>query len=243
MICVYFTKEGNVFVIENLTEKLAIILLDNPWETLISLIIAIISVILGIYFGIKGFQRKIIKVFCEDIGITTPINHIETTFCFWNSSIPTISKFDLIPDEPFAISVIDGEILNASVIRGKNSSNHVKITYSNKELIITFDYLNAKEGGKLLITHTGKKFSISKKLIGGKIVDSNKLVNDGVIDNLIKLSILLFVVGFISLFTDFYNTLIPVLLFIDFCLFFFFVFFGIYYFILTKFVPKNCKEK
>lgn len=96
---------------------------------------------------------------------------------FWNNSFSEIKNEDIPEAAPLTISLKDGKIIDASVLKGNETSNKVSISYINDTCAkITFDYLNRKEGGIIQVMHTGDEDSIniSGKIIGGKIKTSQE---------------------------------------------------------------------
>lgn len=162
---------------------------SNPWGWVFMAALALYSA----FMTQKAMQRKIIK--CSVVSTRLITNKqskfkklnilydgksIETLtvtkVTFWNSSIHTINSTDIIEIEPFSIMVENGEILDLSVLRGKNTSNQIEIDYIDIFTAnINFEYLDFKEGGIVQIVHTGREngIQISRKIKGGKIVISS----------------------------------------------------------------------
>lgn len=166
---------------------------------------------------------------------------------FWNSSFSTITKEDLIKKAPFSVTVNDGEILELSVLGGKDTSNQIGVDFIDDcSAKIYFDYLNHKEGGIIQVIHTGnQKIDISQKLMGGKIIKYTKKI--------IKLKSILFflisviIFGILFVLYMIYCTFeLKIKLFLFIILEFFLaiiseLFNSIYF--NENYIPKNCKNE
>lgn len=170
---------------------------SNPWITLISLIFAGLSILLAIYFGIRSLPRKKILVtfenneilsikdeFLSKLNITYDEKPVEkltvSKMIFWNGSFPTINNTDIINAEPFSIILTDGELLDASVLKGADTPNRIHVARTtDSSAQISFDYLDRKEGGIIQIIHTGTHSSVgfTKLLKGGKISLNNPYIS------------------------------------------------------------------
>lgn len=150
---------------------------------------SIISVPLAIYFGRKSLSQKIIYAVLSSNELITnnqsnipklkilydneAVNDVTVTrLTFWNQTVATINKTDIIDAEPLSIFINNGKILDASVLKGGQSSNKIKVFLtSDNSANITFDYLDKKEGGIIQVIHTGSRNSIdiTRKIKGGKV--------------------------------------------------------------------------
>lgn len=173
---------------------------------------------------------------------------IVSKITFWNSSFSTIRKEDLIEKSPFFVTIDDGEILEISVLNGKDTPNQVNADFiDNYSAKISFDYLDHKEGGIIQVVHTGnQEVNISKKLMGGKIVKKYTGIDiSTVVFGIIGLVLIFFIV---SLYHSNYDlkmgirdVLFVILIFSLILTIIIFVNFSIYYD--KEYLPKNCKKK
>lgn len=158
--------------------------------TILSFILAVISLIIAII----SIKRKIIQfnifnnelVKEKDFELSKlkflyngkPVEKLTVSkIVFWNNSFPAIKKEDIPENAPLKIFLNEGKIIEISILKGNETSNKVSITYiSDTCAIITFEYLNRKEGGIIQVMHTGNESSIniSGNIIGGKIKTSQE---------------------------------------------------------------------
>lgn len=231
---------------------------SNPWITLISLILAALSILLAIYFGIRSLPRKKITVTFEHnellsikeeslskLNITYDNKRIEkitiSKMIFWNSSFPTINKGDIINADPFSIILTDGELLDISVLKGDDTPNRINIACStNNSAQISFDYLDRKEGGIIQIIHTGTRSSVdvTKLLKGGKI-------SLAVLTKFNEIKIFLLIIALVLFFTSLFSEEKRVSYLQQIFRMFIGIGVGLVSTLLInrRFIPKNCKKE
>ena len=172
---------------------------------------------------------------------------------FWNSSFSTIKKEDLIKKSPFSVTVNDGEILELSVLGGKDTPNQIGVdSIDDCSAKIYFDYLDHKEGGIIQIVHTGnQEINISKELMGGKIVkDTPKSIKTILFSSILGAIYGILIPLLILLYSSYYDfkiesrdfvfiTLLPFCM--SFSIFILSFIVSSYYY--KKYIPKNCKKE
>ena len=120
---------------------------------------------------IKNTQSNISKVNILYEG--NPIDTLTMSkVIFWNKSFPTINDSDIIEKAPLSIYIKNGEILEACVLKGHNTSNNISVHYKDNNVFINFDYLDRKEGGIIQIFHTGEEndIDVTRKIKGGRVI-------------------------------------------------------------------------
>ena len=99
------------------------------------------------------------------------------TISFYNSGKGVIRKEDIAPLDKLRIELSDEyEILNAEIIFESNKVNNCSILMeNNKNLIISFDFLDENQGLVVKFYHTGK--NIADFNIKGTIIGANKMIH------------------------------------------------------------------
>uniref|UniRef100_A6VSV1 Uncharacterized protein n=1 Tax=Marinomonas sp. (strain MWYL1) TaxID=400668 RepID=A6VSV1_MARMS len=85
----------------------------------------------------------------------------KTTIIFWNSGTAEFDGQNIVKSDPIRIEFSDGDnVLSYEVIKATTPSNEFKISISGKRNIINiqFDYLNPKDGAKIVILHDSDFF-------------------------------------------------------------------------------------
>lgn len=159
-------------------------LFGNP---VISFLIAVGSLIFAIYAWFS--QRKIKEISLDyssnDIirqgKAPIPKLNIEfagkpiqdlssTTFYIWNSGRDVINCSDLV-GETLKIKCELDAILDAQVIKQSDDSNYFSISaLTSTEICLAFDYMNAGEGVRVQVLHTGSNLGwlLDNKIKGGR---------------------------------------------------------------------------
>jgi hypothetical protein len=176
-------------------------LMQNPFVTMISLILALIGVLLAIIFYIKGKRKKSLQYcFKNDLLIENFNQRIEglnikyldksisklmvTKIAFWNNGTETINVEDIPCNDKLSIVIDkDYEILNVSMICILNETNNINfdLLEDGKKIIIDFEYIDKNDGFVMQIFHTAndyKNFDICGTIKGfGKISKGKSLKN------------------------------------------------------------------
>lgn len=154
-------------------------LFNNPYFNLVSFIIALIGIILSIYFFQKSKKNKkpiylnrTINLVKENIHkidtvqITynnAPISNLSITkIAFWNDGRETINSSDIAQNDNIKVNISDEfQILDAEIIYQKKPSNdfRIKVNEDFKTINIEFDYFDFEEGIVLQVYHTGNDSS------------------------------------------------------------------------------------
>lgn len=148
----------------------------NPFLTLGSLVIAVISLVLVVIFYIRGQKTKKPTFFIRSSNLIADFSSklaklqilynnkgIESLtvskIAFWNDGAQTIDGGDVAEAEPLRIVLKEGyEILDVSVISTKNEANRFDVAQleEGNSVKISFDYLDKHEGGVIQLIHTGR---------------------------------------------------------------------------------------
>ena len=146
---------------------------QNPWIIIISVFLALISIILAVIFYFKCRREKslifyiknysLIKDFVQKIeGLKIEysgknINALTiTNIAFWNNGTDTINRTDIPSNDVFSITINSNyDILDANITKVINESNNTKIILSEnkKAITIDFEYLDKNEGFILQLFH------------------------------------------------------------------------------------------
>ena len=160
---------------------------------LTTLILAIIGILLTIYFAAKSRRKKEPKYLMRTISlISSNIKKIKflnilykkleienlsvTKLAFWNNGKETIRSSDVAPKNPIQVTIkSDFRILSCDIIYQKNESNGfvLKLSADKKNIIISFDYVDYLEGIVMQIYHTGN--SSSDLVIDGHVMSYGRL--------------------------------------------------------------------
>ncbi|EDP96392.1 hypothetical protein U8527_09795 [Kordia algicida OT-1] len=176
--------------------KEAIDLLNSTGKlNLTFLILAILSIVLAIYFYIKSKKEKkpvyslqTTKLIennissIEKLNISfadKPVKNLSVTkLAFWNAGKQSIRDNDFVQADRLRILPIDDFTIFDYKVDFENNLNNVKVKQKkDSSLIITFDYLDLNQGIILSIFHNGnanKSIVIKGSFIGSKKVSRSK---------------------------------------------------------------------
>lgn len=172
--------------------KILTFLQNSPIAWGILSVIAVVGLPLSIYFGVKGkIKRRIsfsqekltlvrngknafdkIKLFYGEEEIK---NVAVTKFAFWNSGNVVLTRNDVVENKELTITCGENaKILEVQIIATNEETNKFEVTLiDEKHAIVTFDYIDVKEGTVVQVIHTGKDdFEITCKIKGGKPLKS-----------------------------------------------------------------------
>lgn len=147
-----------------------------PWLSISGLALAVLSVVLAIYFFLKS--RKFKQPFCVisnrnviDSSISrTPglsvkyngekVNHLSvSTVVFWNAGRETIRGEDIPQNTPFEITTKNGALIyrveNKFNKRDANSFESA-VSEDKKKISLSFDFFDQNDGFVLDVVHSGK---------------------------------------------------------------------------------------
>lgn len=163
----------------------------SPLFNLISFIIALLGIILTVYYYPKSKKEKKPVYDIYTFGVIFPqISSLEnleikykdslikrlsvTKISFWNAGKETIRKGDLNPSNPVRIRINEGlTIYDIKVLFEKKDNSFYLKHIDNNEITIEFDYLDYNDGLVLAVYHNGSKNSDLKIL--GKIIGASKI--------------------------------------------------------------------
>lgn len=148
----------------------------NPYLNIVSLLIAILGIILSIYFYQRSLKLKKPIFLVRTINLVKQnVNKIESVeilykgdkiqnlsiskIALWNDGKDTINFNDIAQNNPIKISIDESyQILDAEIIFQKNPSNDFRIELqpNQKSAILTFDYFDFAEGTIINVYHTGE---------------------------------------------------------------------------------------
>lgn len=166
----------------------------NPWLSIASFIIAVISVVLAIIFYSKSKKVKSPCYAIRSINIVRdlvskieslemlfagqPIENLTVTkIAFWNAGNDTINSYDIPIAEPLTVHIKKGyQILDAKILYSKNPANQFSISTSDDHSFVNlqFDYIDKEEGGVIQLIHTGTTDEDIE--ISGTIKGAGKLI-------------------------------------------------------------------
>ena len=174
-------------------------LMNNPIAWTVLAVIAILGIILSIYFYLKSKKKRKISFKKSTYMLVRNINEelkdleikyknivIEnlsiTKFAIWNDGNTKLENLDFASIMPFAIEAKKkSKVLNASILIKSEEANNFTIemdTEKNK-ILIYFEYMDPKEGLVIQILHTGNADDL--KLVGK--IKSGKKIKNGEKDN------------------------------------------------------------
>ena len=159
----------------SLPKKIAIWLQFNPWAVIILAVITFLGLPLGIIFYLKTRRIKgpcfSIKSFNLVRDFSGKLNALQLTYAgeavsnltatkvaFWNKGKDTIHREDIADAEKLRIVCKDpNKVLDAKVLNANNAANqfHIQVAGDRKSVLLTFDYLDFREGAVIQILHTG----------------------------------------------------------------------------------------
>ena len=148
----------------------------NPFLTLGSLVIAVISLVLVVIFYIRGQKTKKPTFFIRSSNLiadfSSKLANLQILYsgkgiesltvskiAFWNDGRQTIDNRDVAKADPLRIVLKEPyDILDVSVIYEKNEANRFCVLSSKVErsVNISFDFLDKHEGGVIQLIHTGR---------------------------------------------------------------------------------------
>lgn len=167
----------------------------NIWN-IISISVAILGIVLSIYFYLKSNKSKLpnYAIMNENIinDLSSKVNQLNIyykdkkinnfsvcKFAFWNAGSQTINGIDIAKADPIAVNLKQGrEFLGEPlIIFPKTSPNQfsVNIDRTNNLLIINFDYIDKDEGVIVMFYHTG--FDDNDVSVTGIIKGFGKIIN------------------------------------------------------------------
>ncbi|MGR3311398.1 MAG: hypothetical protein ACUZ77_11580 [Candidatus Brocadiales bacterium] len=154
---------------------------EIPWPNVLSISLALIGIILAIFFYIKGKRTKkptyairstnLIRDFKGRFGKLKikygdePIsNFTATKVAFWNNGKETINGSkggDIATTDQLMIKVKNGSrFLDSDVLHPKKDDNpnqfSIKPSEDGSHVLIQFEYLDKGQGGVMQLLHTGK---------------------------------------------------------------------------------------
>ncbi len=161
---------------------------NNPIAWAVLSVIAVVGLPLSIYFGLKGkTKRRIsfshdkltlvrngknnfekIKLFYEEEEIK---NVAVSKFAIWNSGNTVLTCNDIVENKELTITCGENtKILEVQIIATNEETNKFVVTLHNeRKAVVTFDYIDIKEGVVIQVIHTGKDdLEITCKIKGGK---------------------------------------------------------------------------
>ena len=149
---------------------------QNPWSVMISLLLAVTSFLLNVFFYFRGKREKKPCVAIRSINIlrdfsskfeSLELSHLGekienltvTKILFWNGGRETILALDIPEAAPLCISTKEERrILDAKIIQVKNPANKfcISITDQGSSAHLYFDYVDKDEGCVIQLMHTGR---------------------------------------------------------------------------------------
>lgn len=171
-------------------------LTDSIYFNVITLLLAILGIVVSVYFALKSRKKKEPKHLFRTISLIksniTTIKHLNvqykgkeisnlsvTKIALWNNGRDTILDKDIAPKSPIQIAINDEyNILACDIIYQKNESNgfNLKLDTNKKSVIITFDYIDYLDGVVIQIYHTGNHSSDLE--IKGYVMSHGELIRD-----------------------------------------------------------------
>lgn len=123
--------------------------------------------------GFESVLPKKINITYADVSVEKVSSSV---FVIWNSGNKVINGNALKTIDPLRIEASDGvEILRSNIQKTNNKTSNIKIEIDPKNknnLLISFDYLEKKNGFRIEILHTGDRDSLQVK---GTLIDVKPL--------------------------------------------------------------------
>lgn len=155
----------------------------------IGLSLAVLGILISIFLYFRGKKHKCIQrrknsislisdkeiKNIPDIKILYKENEIEcltvSKICVWNAGNEVIRNSDISPTNPLAINIDnDFEFYEYKILSVSDTDCGFSTQQDNKRIVISFAYLEPKQGIVIQITHSGKNsgsLHFSGKIIGG----------------------------------------------------------------------------
>lgn len=157
----------------NISQSIELIVADS-WFALLSFLIAIIGVIMAIFFYYRSKKVKSPCYAIESINVVKdleskidslevlydgkPVKNLTVTrIAFWNAGKDTINSEDIPTAKPLIVSIEGGgKILDAKILKTINPINLLSISTSDDQLSsnIKFEYLDKGDGAIFQFIHT-----------------------------------------------------------------------------------------
>jgi cell division protein FtsW (lipid II flippase) len=166
---------------------------SNPQLTILSVIVAVVSVAVSVIIYLKSKREKVPKYSIKSYNIIKDFVNIfealEVSYAgqtiknltvskivFWNAGRETIDKDDIVAADPITISTKgDYKILDQKIISINNETNKfsVKKSDGHSKVELEFEYVDKNDGAVIQIIHTG--YSSKNIEIHGRIKGAGKL--------------------------------------------------------------------
>lgn len=148
----------------------------NELLGILGLVVGVIGIPVGIFIGRRNRQKPDLRVLRDFVAIKapstwaggdlklsykgTPLDRVSRThIAIWNHRGDTITADDVVARDPLRVEVsVDDQILQAGVEAYSREPNdlRVEITPDGRSANISFDFLDAGDGGVVYVLHRGK---------------------------------------------------------------------------------------
>lgn len=166
---------------------------SNPLINLISFLLAILGIILSVYYYLKSRKEKIPVFSKQSFQLIqksiTGLDKLEvkyndqrvdkltlTKVAFWNSGRETIRKEDVVQRDPIKITTKEDLLIYDHKIISSNPKNNFTLERINDQTInIYFDYMDHFQGIIINIYHNGQKsddIQLEGTIIGARKLDT-----------------------------------------------------------------------
>lgn len=149
---------------------------------MVSIVLGVVGILIAFVFYFRGRPRKQLcfQKFDYTIvdsnkshlaaGLEILVNDIEaqnvtaSRVILWNEGNCTIDGSNLLTRSPLRFEAQEGEILRVELEKVDRDVNNVSVRTIDKSAVISFDYLDERDGFQVLILHSGRPDNI--KLTG-----------------------------------------------------------------------------
>lgn len=152
---------------------------NSGWFSLLGLIVGAFGILLSYIFYRRGRHKTELRDFLSEvevIGLTSteysdglevqfegcPIPQLTSaTYAIWNAGTTTIHGRDIVEKEPIRLELKGaGRFLRANIDASTREVNSAFVKIDGKSVILGFDYLDAGDGFRINILHSGKTNSL-----------------------------------------------------------------------------------
>ena len=181
---------------------------NNPIFNVLTLVLAVGSLVLAVYFYFKGKKVKLpVYILKTNNLVTESIKNVSsvqilynnnkisnlsvTKIALWNEGKDTIDNADVAKSDPIKIMINPSfEILEAEILYSKNAANDFKLALSEdkKFVEICFDFFDYEEGIVIQLFHTAS--SSDDIYVTGKVKSVKTILRKKYSRTLLPLNIL-----------------------------------------------------
>ncbi len=154
--------------------------LNSGWFALISLIVGLLGIGVSYIFYRRGRPSTELRDMLSEVEVigVTPTEYSDglevrfegqqipqltnSTYAIWNAGTTTLHGRDIVETEPLRLELQgEGRILRAEVDASTRAVNSGSVSFDEKSVRLGFDYLDASDGFRVIVLHSGHPNSLS----------------------------------------------------------------------------------